>query len=252
LIKGTSGNARLGIVIQARMGSSRLPGKVLADVGGRTLLDLLLDRLALLHEADAVIVATSVGELDDAIAQHCARRGVACFRGDEQDVLGRFAAAADTHDLDLVVRACADAPFIDPDGIRALLNCWVTEDLEFVHSRHPLGWPVGMAADLMTRAALHQAAKSACDQEHREHVTPYMLANPERFETRMVNGPSKWLKPSHHIAVDLAEDLAWLRRLVTGLQPQDAATLPAQALLDWIEATGDAPRAFAWPTECAS
>ena len=242
---------RIGAVIQARMGSSRFPGKVLEDLGGAPMLQSLVDRLQLVPELSVILVATSQGSRDDPIEHYCTSHDVACFRGSEGDVLGRFVGAARATGLDVVVRVCADAPLTDPTGIQRLVEAFNSGDYRFVHNRHPRGWPVGTAADLVTTEALAEADNKADLAHQREHVTPYLVENPEFFSTYCVAGQPSWLSPSYHLAVDYRDDLDWMRRLFSGLaKPATQISIPD--ILSWIAATDDAPRLFEWPTNGAT
>lgn len=251
-MSGKRHRRRVGALIQARLGSSRFPGKVLEDLAGAPMLQRLVDRLAAMDELDMVVVATSDRPGDDRLAAYCEAHRIPVFRGDEADVLGRFRAAAAAFGFDLIVRACGDAPLTDPDGIRALLRAFETGGTRFVHNRHPRGWPVGTAADLLTRDALEEAADAAGEPHQREHVTPYLDEHGGRFGRRLVEGPAEWGRPGHHLAVDYPEDLAWMRRAYAALDEGDLASVPVAHVLAWIARTGDAPRPFVWPEEAAA
>ena len=218
--RGTS-NTRTGIIIQARMGSTRFPGKVLADLAGKPMLQQLVERLQRVPNVDELIVATSGRPADDVIEAHCASHGITCFRGSVQDVLQRYADAAVAYDLDVVIRACGDAPLTDPPGIVELMRVFNQGGTRFVHNRHPDGWPAGTAADLMPRDALLEAAAEA-DQHQREHVVPFLLEHSKRFGMRLVYAPTELHRPDYHLAVDYPDDLALMRRLYAqlGTQPQ--------------------------------
>lgn len=238
---------RIGAIIQARMGSSRLPGKAIYDLAGTPLLARLVERLRRVPELQTVVVATSTFTQDDALAAICEARETPVFRGSEEDVLGRYFAAAQAFELDVVVRVCADAPLTDPEGISALVEAFASSDARFVHSRHPTGWPVGTAADLMTANALGEAARGARQPYQREHVVPFLVENPKRFATRLVHGPADWLQPCYHFAVDYPEDMDWMRRLYGELGRDDVAGPAIPDVLAWIRRTGSAPRLFRWP-----
>jgi spore coat polysaccharide biosynthesis protein SpsF (cytidylyltransferase family) len=202
-----------GIVIQARMGSSRFPGKSLADLDGQPVLHQLLVRLERAEEIGVPIVATSSRSADDAIEDYCASQHVPCFRGSEDDVLGRYTEVASSLGLDVVIRACGDAPLTDPEGIRAVWSAFEDGDFLLVHNRHPEGWPAGTAVDLITRGALIEADKCARLPEEREHVVPYLLAHSGRFPTCAVSAPPSLRRPHYHLAIDYPDDLDRMRRI---------------------------------------
>ena len=223
-----------GIVIQSRMGSARFPGKSLALLGGRPLLAVLLERLAGLSDVVGVYVATSDRPGDDAIEACCDDHGVACLRGSEQDVLGRYAEAARRFDLDPVVRACGDAPLTDPEGVRAVLQAYRDAQARFAHNRHDAGWPVGTAVDVIERDALLLAEKEAREPAEREHVIPWLVARAERFGTVAVEAPAALRRPGLHLAVDVPRDLERLRALWDAFPDGGPPTL--RAALEFFDA----------------
>ncbi len=170
-------------VVQARMGSTRLPGKVLADLDGRPLLALVLERAAAAPGLDAVAVATPDLARDDAIADFCAREDVACVRGSETDVLDRYHRAAAALDAAVVVRITADCPLIDPEVIGRLLDLRSRDELDYAGNATgalPPGrnrFPDGLDCEAFTAAALDRAWREATDPADREHVTPFMGRN---------------------------------------------------------------------------
>jgi spore coat polysaccharide biosynthesis protein SpsF len=235
---------RVGAVIQARMGASRLPGKMLMDLAGATLLDHVVARLRRCDDLDTVVVATSDLAIDDPIEAACDGLNVACVRGSEEDVLGRFAQAAAVHDLEAVLRVCGDAPLIDPAGISTLIDAYrLDPGLDLVHTRHRHGWPIGAAADLISRAGLERADREAIHPDEREHVTPYLLHPDAGFRIRAIEGSSPLLDVPYYMAVDYKEDLAWFRRLYADSVVGGPSL---HEVFDWIDATGDRPRVHDW------
>ena len=209
---------RTGIVIQARMGSTRFPGKVLEKLCGATMLEQLVDRLTGITGIDKTIVATSDRSLDDAIASLCADHDIACFRGSEQDVLGRYRDAAEVYSLDVILRACADAPLTDPPGIMKLLQVFGSRETQFVHNRHPDGWPLGTSADLMARSALELAATDATLPQQREHVVPYLWEHAVEFKECKLESPPELRRPHYSFTVDYPKDLEILNGLCEELK----------------------------------
>lgn len=168
---------RVGIVTQARMTSTRLPGKVLMEAGGRTFLDHHLDRLA---AADVdIVVATTTNAADDPIVALAERRGLGHFRGSEGDVLARFAGAARAFDLDAVVRVTSDCPLIDGRLIRHGIDTWlaVGEPWLYVSNTLERTFPRGLDFEVFSAEALLHAEANATDPAQREHVTPYLNSN---------------------------------------------------------------------------
>ncbi|WP_156895636.1 cytidylyltransferase domain-containing protein [Massilia putida] len=163
------------VIVQARMGSRRLTGKALMPVAGRPMLGHLIDRLRQVHRADGIVVATSAAPDDDAIVSFCESQAVAVFRGSEEDVLSRYAAAAKYTCADVVVRVTADCPLIDPAIVDRVIGTYLTSrDLQFVSNTIERTYPRGMDVEVFSRAILEEAQRCAVDPYDREHVTPFI------------------------------------------------------------------------------
>lgn len=172
---------RVLCVTQARMGSSRLPGKVLREVLDQPLLKFHIDRLRRSAAIDELVVATSTEAGDDAIADFCAAENVAVFRGSEQDVLDRFYQCARNIDAGIIVRVTSDCPLIDPAIIDLAVAAFRAAPEKDYLRTDPEAYPRGMDAEIFTRAALEAAWAEAKDPAEREHVTPFLYRNPDRF-----------------------------------------------------------------------
>lgn len=200
-------------VVQARMGSSRLPGKVLADLGGRPLLAFMLDRLAPLPMD--VVVATSDLAQDDPVARVAERAGAAVVRGSEKDVLARYALVLDRYHPDAIVRLTADCPLVDPALVEQALAVHVGTGAAYVSNTLVRTFPDGLDVEVVTTAALRAAATEAVDPAEREHVTPFVYRRPGRFSLRSFRtdelaGEERW-------TVDTAADLDFVRATVERL-----------------------------------
>ena len=167
-------------VVQARTGSTRLPGKVLQDLGGRPLLRFMLDRLADLR-VDDVVIATSTLDRDDAVVEIAFDAGRQVVRGSELDVLDRFAGALLTHPADHVVRLTADCPLADPVLVESVLARHLDRGADYTSNVFPRTFPRGLDCEVMTADALRAADAEAIDPAEREHVTPFLYRRPERF-----------------------------------------------------------------------
>lgn len=198
-------------IVQARMGSTRLPGKVLADVAGRPMLGLMLDRLASLDLAP-VIVATTDLPADDPVADLVTSRGMSVVRGSAVDVLGRFCTAIDRHTADHVVRLTADCPLIDPILVRSLLELHLAVGSDYTSNTLIRDFPDGLDAEVVRTSVLRMAAAEASGVGEREHVTPFVYRRPERFRLRALRGAE--FLGAERWTIDLPEDLARLRELV--------------------------------------
>jgi spore coat polysaccharide biosynthesis protein SpsF len=226
------------IIVQARMTSTRLPGKVLQPLAGEPMLTRLVDRLRRVKHADGLVIATTTNATDDPIAALCAEQGVPCHRGSEHDVLSRYADAAGLHGAEVVVRITSDCPLIDPALIDQVIAVYEEGDSDYVSNMLPPTWPYGMAVEVFSAAALAQAHAEATQAAEREHVTPFLYWHPERYRLRNVASP---VDLSHHRwTVDTPEDYALVSRLFDHLMPTQPNFTQADVLAlldqhpDWI------------------
>jgi glutamate-1-semialdehyde 2,1-aminomutase len=169
-------------LVQARMGSTRLPNKVMKPIGETPMIELLLSRLALATEIDQIIVATSIDERNEPLVEHVLKLGYACELGNENDVLDRYVQAAKKHLADVVVRITGDCPLVDPTLVDEAIRRFKIEDVDYLCNNYPPTFPDGLDIEVFTFRALEQSSKETKDPFDREHVTPY-LRKPGRFKT---------------------------------------------------------------------
>ena len=169
-------------LVQARMGSTRLPDKVMKLVSGIPMIELLLSRLSKSKEIDQIIVATSVDERNLPLVDHIRKLGYACEQGSENDVLGRFVQAGRSYHADVVVRITGDCPLVDAELVDECIRQFKGSDVEYISNTNPPTYPDGLDIEVFTFDALEQAAKETNKPFDREHVTPY-LREPGRFKT---------------------------------------------------------------------
>ncbi len=242
---------RVVAIIQARMASSRLPGKVLLDIAGQPMLARVAARTARAESVDRVLVATTTDASDDDVAALCAARELPCTRGSQFDVLGRYYQAARAWDAGVIVRVTADCPAIDPalidEAVRALVHGLPTAvdesassspAFDFVANRLPppfhRSFPIGLDVEVCTFAALERAWKEGHEPQHREHVMPYLYegvqlsplnpecsigVSPRGFRIAQLNhvrdlGACRW-------TVDTPEDLEFMRAVYTRFGGRD-------------------------------
>ncbi len=215
---------RVVAIIQARMGSTRLPGKVLKDLGGETVLARVVNRTRRATLLDEVVVATSVLPADDAIARECEGLKVACFRGDEVDVLDRYYRAAQQFAADAVVRITADCPLIDPELIDATIRSSLDQKADYASNSLVRTYPRGLDVEVFTADALARAW-SAAKEYQRIHVTPYLYENPESFKVISIAGEVD--KSQYRWTLDTAEDLELIRAVYKHFGNRDS--------IRWIE-----------------
>lgn len=205
------------LIVQARMTSTRLPGKVLLALAGLPMLTRLVERLRRVRRAEGIVIATTTNATDDPVAALCAQLGVASHRGSEHDVLSRYADAARLHGADVVVRITSDCPLIDPALIDQVIAVYEEGDSDYVSNMLPPTWPYGMAVEVFSAAALQQAHAEATQAAEREHVTPFIYWHPKRYRLRNVTSA---VNLSHHRwTVDTPEDYELVRRLFDALIP---------------------------------
>jgi len=224
-------------VIQARMGSTRLPGKVLADLGGRPMLQFMLERLRRLPVSE-LVVATSTEPGDDAVAALGATLGVRVVRGPEHDVLARFEQALEAHPAEHVVRLTGDCPLADPEVIVATLELHHERHADYTSNVIPRTFPKGLDVEVARAEALRVAAAEAEDPAEREHVMPFLYRHPERFRLATLRGPE--LLGHERWTVDTAHDLEIVRQAVErlGARPD----VGWREVLDVLGPTWEAPR----------
>ncbi len=170
-------NVKTAIIIQARMGSTRLPGKVLMRLGQTTILGEVIRRCKAIPFADVVCCAIPFGSVDDQLAIAARNLGAIVSRGDEVDVLSRYSTAAQEVNADVVMRITADKPFIDPQICGKVLRLLIENNADFASNNMPAGWPHGLDCEAFTSAVLYKADKVTSSKEDREHVTPWMRRN---------------------------------------------------------------------------
>jgi spore coat polysaccharide biosynthesis protein SpsF (cytidylyltransferase family) len=212
-------------IVQSRMGSTRLPGKALADVAGEPLLVRVVERARRAGRLADVVVATSADPGDAPIRALCADRGIPCFAGSESDVLDRFHGAAEAHGADPVVRLTGDCPLLDPALVDAVVDLYATGEHDHVGVAAGAGasrldggrYPSGVDAECFSRAALDRAWREATAASDREHVTPYLWRVPGRFRVGSIRGDRDL---GHlHWSVDTGADLSFVRTVYDRLGP---------------------------------
>lgn len=233
-------------IVQARMASSRLPGKILLDIGGQPMLVWVVERTRRAQTVDEVVVATTTDACDEPVAALCQARGYPCYRGSAFDVLDRYYQAARQRQAEIVVRITADCPLIDPDLIDQAVKAFaglalnaskdgqpvdskLTFPYVFVANRLPPPWgrtyPIGLDIEVCSFAGLELAWKEATLPHQREHVMPFFYEQPERFHILLLNhevnyGDLRW-------TVDTPQDLELLRQI--------ASHFPGRDDFSWLE-----------------
>jgi spore coat polysaccharide biosynthesis protein SpsF len=222
----------VGAIVQARTGSTRLPGKALLDIAGMTMLARVIDRTRRARTIDRVIVATTTNPQDDRVVDHARGLDVEVFRGDEHDVLDRYYQAARQHELDVIVRITSDCPLLDPgladEVVRPLLDPSSLVDYSCNTLRRT--YPRGLDVEAVPLRTLERAWREAESVHERAHVFPYVYEHPERFS---LAGRSDPIDRSHmRWTVDTAEDLAFVREVCRALGTLDFTWTDVLTVLD--------------------
>lgn len=207
-------------IIQARVGSTRLPGKVLEKLGRATVLEHVLRRCQAIPGVDEVVCATVEGPDGDAVAALARELGVTVYRGSEKDVLARYHGAAHAVNADIVMRVTSDCPLIDPDVCAAVLKLRREAQADYAANNMPPSWPHGLDCEAFTIDALDEAIATATAAEDHEHVTPWIRRN-RAYHRINLAGPGGELTGLRW-TLDYPEDLAFLRALYERL-PEGSA-----------------------------
>jgi spore coat polysaccharide biosynthesis protein SpsF len=211
-------------IIQARMGSSRLPGKVLAEIQGKPMIAWVVERAGMANLLDAVIVATTVDANDDAVAELCETSGYPCVRGRAADVLYRYVQAAEMYHADIVVRLTGDCPLIDPGIIDTTIRAFLDSDPPAIYASNRIvrTFPIGLDVEVMAFEALKMANQEAKEPYHREHVTPYFYEDTDRFPIVSVKADGDY--GHYRWTVDTPEDLKFVREIFSRVKDVNAFT----------------------------
>jgi glutamate-1-semialdehyde 2,1-aminomutase/spore coat polysaccharide biosynthesis protein SpsF len=207
-------------IIQARMGSSRLRGKSMADIEGHPMLWHVIQRVKRSRLVDHVVVATSTRADDDAIEAMCKEDGIPCYRGSENDVLDRYYGAARREKAAQVVRITADCPLIDPEVIDRVVNRFQRGDLDYASNAMVRSYPDGLDTEVFSFASLERAWHEATKPSEREHVTPYLRS--DKFRTANVEIDSTSLYRHYRWTVDEKEDLEFIRAVYRGMNGKES------------------------------
>lgn len=204
-------------VIQARLGSQRFPEKMLADLGGRSLLDWVVTRVSRCRLVDKVIVATTQEPLDDRLVRECERLGVDVRRGSTNDVLARFVAAIRDEPADVVVRICADNPFVDPGCVDQVIREYRESGSDYAFNHRPFGdcdYADGFGAEVISRRLLEQLNETLLTDHQREHVTLAIVDESVAAKKLACRAPKELAYPRHRFDIDEPADHARLSRLI--------------------------------------
>lgn len=210
------------IVVQARMLSTRLPGKVMMPILGESLLARMIERLQMIRHEILLVIAATESPADDAIEQEATRLNVPCYRGDMNNLLDRHYQAAKKYNADVVLKIPSDCPLIDPRIVDQALDFFFAnkDQYDYVSNLHPASWPDGNDVEIMTMACLEAAWKNASRPMELEHTTPYIWENQDKFRIGSVHWSTGLdYSMSHRFTIDYADDYQFINRVFEELYP---------------------------------
>ena len=224
---------KINAIIQARYGSTRLPGKIFMDITGKPLLWHVVNRLKYVNLIDDIIVATTTDEKDDLTEEWCKKNDVKCYRGSEDDVLNRFYCAATEFPCDIIVRVTADDPLKEPKIINNIIKKLIDEKLDLSTNVFPPSYPEGLDCEVFTFDVLQTMEKATNNSYDREHVTPYIYNNPDKFKIGNVSS-AKQLS-SYRWTIDNKEDYEMVNEIYNKRKNQNNEILLMKEILEILE-----------------
>jgi len=206
-------------VIQARMGSTRLPGKVMREIAGRPMIDWVVGWASRIPNVDKVVVATSVLEREALLVEHLNERNISVVRGPEEDVLARYVRAVETHEADAVVRLTGDCPLLMPEVSERVIQTFLEEECDYASNTIERTYPRGLDTEVLSPEALRCADAEATEAADREHVTHYVRQRPDRFSLCSVVADQD--RSDLRWTVDEEADLTLMRKIYGELEGMD-------------------------------
>jgi spore coat polysaccharide biosynthesis protein SpsF len=227
---------KIGATIQARMGSTRLPGKVLKEIVGRPMLALQIERLQQCRLIDEIILATSVAPQDDVLAELAANLGIGCFRGSEEDVISRVVGALRAFRVDIHAEFMGDNPLPDPMLVDAIIGYYLKHqnDYDYVTNSLKTTYPPGAEVFVYPAAVLYDAESRVEDDRLREHVGIHIFQHPERYRLCNLEAPPWYHYPDLHLEVDTQEDFEVITAIFEHFYPSNPGFTLAQ-IIDFMK-----------------
>jgi spore coat polysaccharide biosynthesis protein SpsF len=207
-------NNKIICIIQARMNSTRFPGKVLKKIDDKPLLWYLLNSLQYSKTLDHIVVATTKKKIDDQIVKLCNKMEISTFRGNENNVLNRFCETGKKYNATHIVRISADCPFMDPIIVDKVVRKSLSSNIDYVSNTLPKTYPMGYEVEVIKFPALLKSEKMTNDIGDREHVTLFIMRNPKIFSQYNVEAPNLFNKPKIRVCVDTEEDFCVIQKIV--------------------------------------
>ena len=206
--------------IEARMTSSRLPGKILAEAEGKPMLELMIERLRFVPELDQIVIATTANRTDDPVEALAQRLGVGLWRGSEEDVLARVLDAAQAHNADVIVELTGDCPLIDPAIVSRVIRRYREAGVDYVSNILKATFPDGMDTQVFATKVLADVARRTSDPADHEHVSLYIYRHPEIYSLANVAAEGEEARTDLRLTLDEPADLELIRAVFVALRPQ--------------------------------
>ena len=206
------------IIVQARLASKRLPGKVLKKINGKTILEYIIKRLKKTKLSKNIIIATTKKEEDQKIIKVAKKTNCHTFRGSTNNVLNRYYRAAAYYKVKNIVRVCSDSPLIDPQIINKVYFFYLKNNYDYVSNKIFPSYPVGMGVEIFNFQSLKKVNKLAKSSYEKEHVTPYFLKRPKKFKIKNVGSKKKLL--NYRVVLDYAEDFKLISNILKHFNKQ--------------------------------
>jgi len=205
--------------IEARMTSSRLPGKVLLQAAGKSMLEHLLNRLQTVPSLNEIVLATTINPSDDILEQFAKSKAISCYRGSENDVMARVIGAAESVDADVVVEITGDCPIIDPQIIEQTIQMFKYNQADYVSNAHIRSYPDGMDTQVFLLETLRRSASITKDALDHEHVTLHIRNHPELFSKLNLIAPQDTHWPQLGLTLDEPKDYELLKKIIEYFEP---------------------------------
>lgn len=222
--------SKIGVIIQARMGSERYPGKVLCKIGDKEILLFLYQRLQYVKNIDNIVVATSTDKSDTPLVNFCRRHNIDCFKGSLEDVLGRFYHCAKSYNLDCIVRVTADDPFKDIGVIEKAIQIYVANNFDYVSNTLKPTYPEGIDIEVFSFKSLEIAHRESSLKSERNHVTPYIWKNTNKFLIH--NFEDNEDNSNVRLTCDYPEDLEYMNKIIVNFSDENFTYLDILQVLN--------------------
>lgn len=215
----------IDVIVEARMTSTRLPGKVLLSAAGKPMLAHMIERLRRIPNATGIIVATTTNATDDPIVALAAQEGVRYFRGSEHDVLGRVVAAAQQFDTDVIVEITGDDPLLDVTAAARVIDAYLAHEatIDFVTNDQPQTYPLGWNTRAFSRQLLERVERTTAHPVDREHVVNYIVQHPQEFRIMNVEAEGFVRRPEIRLTLDTQLDYEVMGAVFAALYPENPA-----------------------------